>query len=204
MKNLKLLGLAAVAAMALMAFVASSASATALYSGSTMLGPKSIIDFSIASGGKVKLSETGGEPIDECSSSTAKGELTNTGSSTETVKAKIVELTWGSCTFPTTTISRPEWEFHYEFFSTKATVTSTSGSEGSMTVNTIFFGSCIYGETGPYHAGTLTTFSSGHAILHINSFTRKLPGSNGICPETSIFTFTYTGTSPTNLRVEEQ
>lgn len=193
MKHLKILGIAAVAAMALMAFAASSASATALYSGTTKLAAGAVLDFSIPSGGSALLVNTKGEELDKCSTSTVKGKLTTatTGS--------IEELTWGSCTFPTTTVTKGKLEVIWTK-NTEGTV--KSDAEIGVTINTVLFGSCVYGVKSGISLGTLTTFSSGAATFHANAVAEKLSGSAFACPETSKWTGTYTGTEPTNLRVE--
>jgi len=197
MKDLiKTLGLAAVAATALMVFAASSASATALYSGSTKLGEGASTDFSIPSGGSVNLTDTEGESLDTCTASTVKGILAANG-----ITGAVETLTWGGCTFPTSTIIKgkllSEWTQNTEG-------THISDAEIAVTVNTVFFGSCIYGVTSGKNMGTLTTFSSGAAIFHLNSVVVKFTGSNIACPETAKLTGTYIGTEPGNLRIEKE
>jgi len=195
MRYLEKFGLAAMAAMALMAFAASSASATAIYSGESKLGAGSIGDFSIPSGGSALLVDTENETLDTCTASTIQGKLTSASTGT------MEELTWKNCTFPTTTITKGKLE-----------VVWTGGTEGEaivdaeigVTINTVFFGSCIYGMTSGTKMGTITTFSSGAATLHSNAVAKKFSGSNVACPETSKFTGTYTTTEPTNLRVEKE
>jgi hypothetical protein len=199
MKNLKLLGLAAVAAMALMAFAASAASATALYNGTTKLGVGSTLDFSISSGKSAVLVDTSGQELDKCTGSTTKGKITNAGGATATVSSSNEELTWSGCTFPTTTTVKGGQEIHW-INSTEGTV--TSNSEISVTINTVFFGSCIYSAKAGTHIGTLTTFPSSPSIMDLNEIVVKASKSNLACPETAKWTGTYTGTEPTNLRVE--
>ncbi len=192
MKYLKILGLAAVAAMALMAFAASSASATTLIGGSPegTLGSGAVIDFSIPSGSTATLVDTTGEELDKCSTSTVKGTLSSgtTGS--------IETLSWGSCTFPTNTITKGKLE-----------VISTGGTNGEVkadgttevTINTIFFGSCIYGVTSGTSVGTL---AGNPATFTANAVAEKFSGSNLACPSTSKWTGTYKSTEPANLHVE--
>jgi hypothetical protein len=199
MKYVKILSLAAVAAMALMAFAASSASATALYNGATKLGVGSTIDFSLKSGTKALLTETGGESLDECSTSTVKGSITNAGGATSTVSGSISELTWGTCTFPTTTTVKGGLEIHW-ITATEGTV--TSNAEIGVTINTIFFGSCVYGVAANTDLGKLTTFAAGRAVFHANAVAKRLSGSQAVCPETSNWKATYESTTPENLRVE--
>ena len=206
MKHLKTLGLAAVAAMALMAFAASSASATALYSGETKLGVPSTIDFSIPSGSSAKLVDTTGEELDKCSTSTVKGTLSSngptvTGSINDEVngegKTVVTGLTWTNCTFPTKTLTPGKLE-----------VVSTGGTNGEVkadatievTINTVFFGSCIYGVTSGTSVGTL---AGSPAAFTANAVAEKFSGSNLACPATSKWTGAYSATEPANLHVEE-
>jgi len=192
MKYVKILSLAAVAAMALMAFAASSASATALYSNTTKLGAGSVIDFSIPSGKTAVLVDTTGEELDTCSTSTVKGKL-----STATTGA-IEELTWSGCTFPTNTITKGKLEVTGGA-ETKGTVKADATIE--VTINTIFFGSCIYGVTSGTSVGTL---AGNPAVFTANAVAEKFSGSNLACPETSKWTGTYNATSPEKLHVETE
>jgi len=200
MKYVKILSLAAVAAMALMAFAASSASATALYNGTTKLGVGSELDFSLKSGAKAELTETGGEAIESCSTSTVKGSITNAGGSAATVSGNISSLLWESCNFPTTTITNGGLEVHQIGTGTEGTV--TSNAEIGVTINTVFFGSCVYGVEKATDLGTLKTTASGTAEFVANAVAKKLSGSNFACPETARWKATYQSTTPDNLRVE--
>ena len=191
MKYVKILSLAAVAAMALMAFAASSASATSIVGGEPekTFGNGDTIDFSIPSGKSAVLVDTAGEEIDTCATSTVKGKL-----STATT-GSIEELTWGSCTFPTKTITNGKLE-----------VTGGTGTVGTVkadatievTINTIFFGSCIYGVTAGESVGTI---SGKPASFTANAVAEKFSGSNLACPATSKWTGTYSATTA-NLHVE--
>jgi hypothetical protein len=200
MKYVKILSLAAVAAMALMAFAASSASATALYNGATKLGVGSELDFSLKTGTSALLVNTEGGELDTCKSSTVKGSITNAGGASATVSGNISELTWGSCTFPTTTTIKGGLEVHQIGTSTEGTV--TSNAEIGVTINTVFFGTCVYGVAKATDLGTLKTAASGTAEFIANAVAIKLSGSNFACPETSKWTGTYVSTTPDNLRVE--
>ena len=193
MRNLKLLGFAAVAATALMAFAASSASATALYNGSgTKLGKGAIIDFSIPSGSSAKLVDTENEPIDTCTISTVKGELENEHT------GKITVLSWEKCTFTTTTKTPGKLE-----------VVSTGGTTGEVqadatievTIDTVFFGSCVYGVTAGSRVGTL---AGSPAVFTGNAIAERFTGSNISCPTTAKWTGTYNATEPPGFHVEEK
>jgi hypothetical protein len=201
MKNLMILSLSAVAAMALMMFAAGSASATALYSGSTKLGVGAELDWSIKVVARIaQTAAEGGEALDTCSTSTFKGNITNAGGASATVSGNISELTWGSCTFPTTTTIKGGLEVHQIGTSTEGTV--TSNAEIGVTINTVFFGSCVYGVAKATDLGTLKTAASGTAEFIAKAVTNKLSGSNFACPPTVTLEAVWTTTTPDNLRVE--
>jgi hypothetical protein len=70
-----------------------------------------------------------------------------------------------------------------------------------MTIQSFFFGSCVYGVT----AGTdLGTFTGGNpAQFTANAVLEKLSGSAFACPSTMLWTATYVSTSPAgDLHVE--
>lgn len=194
MKKPKMFGLAAVAAMALMAFVASSASATALYNGTTRLGTGSIFDFSIPAGGSTTFVDTSHNTLDTCTTGTIKGTLNSNG---PVATGTVTEFTWGSCTFTTKTLVLGKLLFIW-IGGTNGTVESDDAIE--VTINTVLFGSCIYGVAAGTSLGTLTTVSSATATLDINAVMKRVSGS--ICPETLKWTGIYTSTQPDNLRVE--
>ena len=203
MKYLRMFGLAAVLA-ATLAVIAGAGSASATVLCSTTADPcpagqswpvNTVLDFSIRSGGTQEwyiLTDTTGEELDTCSSSTVKGRITNAGSSTATVAGSVEELTWTSCTFPTKTVTKAGLEIHKIAGTSNGTVTSSGTFE--VTINTIFFGSCIYGVTSGVDLGELT--EGNPAIFHINAVAEKFSGSNLACPSTSKWTATYTLTSP--------
>jgi hypothetical protein len=197
MRNIKTMGLAVVAAMALMAFAASSASATALYNGAIKLGTPSTIDFAIPSGGSAKLVDTNGNTLDKCTTSTVKGTLNFNGPTT--VTATITELTWNSCTFPTSTVTPGKLKVEQIGATTNGTVKSDATIE--VTINTVPFGSCVYGVENNTELGTLTTNSSTAATFDANAVAKKLSGG-ATCPETAKWTGSYVSEEPVNLRVE--
>lgn len=200
MKYVKMFGLAAAVALALALVVGNgSASATVLCSTTADPCPAgqswpagTILDFSVPSGGSLNTTETGGETITACSTSTMKAKISNAGSSTATVTAQIEETTWGGCAFPTTTIKRGGLEIHKIAGTSNGTVTADGISE--TTSNTVFFGSCIYGVESGKSLGDIT--EGKPAIIHVNAITTKRSGSAIACPETSRWTGTYTLTSP--------
>ena len=200
MKYVKMLALAAVAAGALMAFIgAGTASATVLCSTTADPCPagqswpvNTVLDFSIPSGSTANLVDTTGEELDKCSTSTVKGKISNAGGSTATTTGAVEELTWGSCTFPTKTLTLGNLEIHKISSTSNGTLTADGTFE--VTINTIFFGSCIYGVTSGVDLGELTEGSP--AVFHANAVAEKFSGSNLACPSTSKWTATYTLTSP--------
>jgi len=192
MNHLKSFALTAVAAMALMAIAASSASATTLKGGEPerTLGSGDAIDFSIPGGGSTVFVDTENEEIDKCTASTLRMKLSsgNTGS--------IEELDWTSCTFfPTQTVTLGKLEF-----------VSTGGTNGEVkadanievTINTLFFGSCIYGITGGTKIGTL---AGNPATFTANALIEKFSGP-APCPSTGKWTGSYISTQPTHFHIE--
>lgn len=205
MKHLKTLVLAALAATLLMIATAGSASATVLCSVAQnpcpagSVWPATSMDWSLKSGTTARFTNTGNEPLDSCSGSTLKGTLFN-GSSTATASASVntSELTWSSCSFPTTTISGGSLQIHNQTGTTNGTVT---GSEFAVTMNTLLFGSCVYTVSEGTDIGTITAGSS--ATLTVNALVKRGSGSNVVCPETGKWTGEYKLTAPiTSLLVE--
>ena len=191
MKYLKTLTLGVMAMAALMALTA-SASASELYNGATTLKSGTTMDLSLKSGTSALVTETGGSTLDTCTGSTVQGKITNAGSSTTTVTGEITALTWSGCTFPTTTVTLGKVESHHVTGTTNGTV--TADAEIGVTVNTVFFGSCVYGvkagtDLGLSTGGNPSTFSANAVIV-------KLSGSAFACPETAKFVATYVSTTP--------
>jgi hypothetical protein len=200
MRYLKALGAAIVAAAALMAIAgAGSASATVLCS--TTVDPcpagqkwpaNTTLDWSLVPGTTAVQTATGGETLDTCTGSTIKWIITNAGSATETVTGTDEETTFSGCSFTTTTNKLGKFEIHKIAGTSNGTVTVDEITE--TTINTVFFGSCVYGATKGTSLGDIT--EGKPAILHINAVTERLSGSNLACPETDKWTATYTLTSP--------
>jgi len=213
MKYVKMLGLAAVAAMGLMAFLgASTASATVLCTTPNETAKcaagwdyvkGTIWDASIEPGTTAILESTGGLFEDTCTESTVAGEQENTGSSTETVKIEIKDVTvtnttapglsFGNCTKPTKVLNpNGTMEFHWEEKpeNDNATVTA-SGFE--VTVEAISGVSCVYSAGAGLDVGTATSGSMG--TIHINAIVNKKSGSF-LCPADSVWKASYTITDP--------
>jgi hypothetical protein len=199
MKYTKMLGLAIVAAMALMAFANSAfAAGGGLYNGSTRLGVGATLDFSIPSGTSAVLKDTSGNEIDKCATSTVSGTLENAGSSTVNPTGRIDSLTWESCSFPTKTLVPGKLQIEW---TSGTTGTVKSDAQIEVTINTVLFGSCIYGVASGAGLGTLTTNSTTTATFDANAVATRF-GSNFACPSTSVWTGAYTSTTPDQLRVE--
>jgi len=203
MKYVKMLGLAAVAAAALMAFVgAGTASATVACSTNTnpctsKWPTKTKLSFSLK-GSSAKLVTTDEKTtLDTCTVSAVEGEVSNAGSSTTTVTGPVTALTWGSCSFPTKTTQLSNLEAHA---GTGGNGTLSADGEFRVTINTVLFGSCVYGVTAGTSLGTVT--GGAAATFTANAVAKKLTGSEAACPETSKWTATYTSTGATALFLE--
>lgn len=197
MKYLKMLGLAALAAAALMAFVgAGSASATVLCSTNTNpctskwpLGTK--VEFSLKKGTSALWRGTAGETLKTCTGASLKAEITTAGSATETVKLRVTEDSWSSCTVPTLTLKTGEFEIHNITGSTNGTLTY-KGAE--FTTQDPLFGDCVYGTaSGGTDLGTLTSSSTGDSVIDVNALLN--PVGLNCCPEV-VWAEEFTMTAP--------
>lgn len=188
MKYLKMLGLAAVAAAALMAFAgAGSASATVLCHGeespcTTAWTKGTEIEFQITSGTTARWFTTQGITINECSSGSLRGTITNAGSSTETVKISVGSgsggFNWSSCTTGQETVEGGEIEIHSITGSTngKATIKGFS-----FRTDTVQYGTCYYTAGSGVELGTITSSKSGEAVIDLETVLTKKEGS-ATCP----------------------
>ena len=150
--------------------------------------PGTALDFSIKSGGLSILTDTVGEPIDECSGSTAKGKFeTSVG-----ITVPIESLTWSSCIFETKTVTLGKLEVKNIKGTHNGTIKADTVTE--VTIATVFFGSCVYGVTAGGSLGDLT--EGKPAIFHANAIAHRLTGSNFACPGTTKWTGTFTLTEP--------
>jgi len=203
MKYLKMLGLTVVAAVALTALVgAGAASATVLCKNNLNtekcsepypVGTKGTA--SLASGSSAIIEEVGpeGETLDTCKGSTATETLQNAGSATTTVTGKVAAsgITWSNCTFSTTTISGGEAELHWIAGTDNGTLTA-KGFE--VTINTIFFGSCVYG-LGSTMKDWGTIVGGAPGSFTANAIVSKISG--GVtCPTEARVTGKYINTEP--------
>ena len=210
MKYLKMLGLAAVAAAALMAFAgAGTASADELCTTTanaenmcpTTPENKRITSIEASLVGSAKLEDTSHNVLDTCTVGAVK--ITNiteangnkTGSSSITGESTAGDITWApggkGCTFTTNTIkggvvhaTHAEDEIEGKKVDTGTTITAT---EAEVTINTVLFGSCVYGVGTGIDLGTV---AQGGNTLAINTTVNKTAGS-AACPTTSVWNATY-------------
>ena len=209
MKFVKILGLAAVAAVAMMAFAGASTASANVYCStfSTPCNSKwpvgTEIDVSVPSGGSVTLRETsasGTNVLLTCTEMTTKETITNAGDASHPVTTSNSVYTWGNCNFSVNPLQPCPHEISKIGESTNGTVKASS--ECRITINTVLFGSCVYGAAAGTEIGTLTSGKPAH--IDINGVTQKLTGSNLACPATTEWTGTLDVTSPsgTTLDVE--
>src|SRR4029077_16928199 len=77
--------------------------------------------------------------------------------------------------------------------------TVRSDAESKVTINTIFFGTCVYGVKAGAHLGVITEgIGTAAEFKAENALAEKLEGSNLACPAKSLWTANYVLTSPTN------
>ena len=197
MKYLKMLGLAAVAAAALMALVgAGTASADELCTEPAVSNMcpagKQITTIHASLVGSAVLEDTEGNSIVTCTAGTLHADVTTQGTGVSGVSGPITALTWGAtgtnCNLPTTTITNGTLDG-----SAAAGGGTTVKATGTrVTVNTILFGSCVY---GPGAAGLdVGAIANGSEHLAISTVVNKQSGS-GVCPETTFWTATFTVTN---------
>jgi hypothetical protein len=204
MKYLKILGLAAVAVAALMALIGvGTASATVICKNNlnteTCSEPYPVGTegtASLESGGSALLTNTAGQALDTCKASTVTGKLKSQGKG-EPARSELSTLSFSSCTFPTKTLRPGSAELHWIKGTDNGTLT-TGGVE--VTINTVLFGSCIYGMESGTDVGT--TVGGNPGSLSVAAVVIKLGGA-AACPDTTIFTAKYVATSPTNAWVSD-
>jgi hypothetical protein len=191
--------------MALMAFTASPASATALYKHITgaKLGTGTVLEFYSEENAWTRLTDTSLFEVNACANSTLTFKITNAGGS-GAVTGDIEKLTWSGCSLPTSTTILGKFEIRHIAGTTTGTL--TADAEIGFTINTIFFGSCVYGVEKGTELGRLTGAKTvGSELtpptLEIEAVTKKLSGSNAACPSTARWTGQYFA-SPIDLTVE--
>lgn len=206
MKYLKMLGPAAVAAAALMAFVgagSASAATSTLCSAAESpcaaanawpannTGTGTVLDFSLDPGTSAELKETGGASLDTCTEATVKGKLEEDSRTGKLAGGKNASITWGHCTFPTTTTVLGGLKIEG---GASGNGTIIAKEEIKVTINTVLFGSCVYGVTPGTLLGTLT--EGKPATIDASAVAQKLAPVGGPCPETAIWSAKYIQTEP--------
>jgi hypothetical protein len=211
MKYLKMLGLAAVAAAALMALVgAGTASAKEGVLCSTTSNPcnskwaiNTTLEFSLKKETSAKLVNAADttQVLDTCTGTGTKvhGDLTANPAATGTATGKITSLIWEKCTFTTTTVTPGALTVERIAGTSNGTVREDPETESKVTINTVFFGSCVYGVKGGAHLGVITEGKANESHFTANeAVAEKLEGSNVACPPKALWTATYVLTVPTN------
>ena len=173
MRYLKILTLAAVAAAALMA-LAGTASATTLTvttangTTDTVTKPAELTGTLVAGTKATLKSSFIGEVI--CEASTVSGEVSNAGSSTETVSGPITALTVTSCNGTVTVLKKGTLEVHTEGASANGNGTLTSnGAEVTVELAGLH---CIFttsntdvGKVAGAHGETHVIFTAASAAI---------------------------------------
>jgi hypothetical protein len=202
MKYVKTAGLLAFASAALVALMGTgSASATVLCNNNTST---TACSSKIAAGTEIKskltgsavLETTGGTTLDTCTGGEVNGKVENAGSSTTTVSGKNSAVTWSGCTVETKTLAPGSLEIHWVSGTDNGDVT---GSGTEVTVNTGFFGACVYGPG----IGKLLGRIVG-AIKAVITITVTIPltkNESGLCPSETKWTANYEVTTPSPLFV---
>lgn len=196
MKHLKKAGILVVAAAALAAF-ASSASATTLTSNGVNLGVGSTIS-AVKEGTHISLTGPLGIAV-ECQEVNLSAQVTNSGSSSATVKANVTVFTLDKCTngYEVHVVSKGTLELHSVSPTGNATITS-SGLTIDVT-NVPFAGTCAY-RTENTDIGLMTGSLStkGTATIDLSASIPRHGGS-ALCGSTGTLHGLLLVTAPDNL-----
>jgi len=198
MKHLRALIMAALFVMAITASFASTASATTLENGTSPYTHPTELSASLTGSSSFRASD--GTLLATCTGGSVSGPITQTGSSTTTVKGTVAAagLTWSGCSQTTHTLQGGELEIHHIAGTSNGTVTGTTFQ---WTTN-ILGVSCSYGlstNDTMVHLGTLK--GDDHTpVLEINKTVVKRAGSF-ICPNEVKWIANFHVTSPTGLTV---
>jgi len=207
---MKMLSLAAVAAAALMAFVgAGTASAKEGVICSTTTNPcnskwpvKTTLLFSLKPGTSARLTNAeNGEVLDTCTGTetTVHLDLVANPDATGTATFEDTSVLWKTCTFPTTTLAGFAGKLKVERIAgtSNGTVKVDEKGEARVTINTVFFGSCVYGVKAGAHLGIITEGKANESHFTAeNAAVEKLEGSNVACPPKANWSATYVLTVP--------
>jgi hypothetical protein len=149
------------------------------------------LEYSLQNKGTSKITTTEDLSLDTCTGSGLGGSLTN-GSSTSNASLSIAKggLTWSGCTNTTATLAGGTLEVSYG--GSGHGVVYAKGLE--VTVNTSFFGSCIFSAGTGVVLGSVTEGGAGISTLSVTTVLTRL---SGLCPSTEKWIATYTLTKPT-------
>jgi hypothetical protein len=200
MKYLKMLGLVAVAATALMAFVGAGAamaekgvlcsSTTTPCTSKWAVG--TVMDWTLEPGTSVRWTDTAGNTLDTCTSSTTRGRITENPNATGTATGVIEVIHWTGCTVTTDTTTLGKLKVK----GIPGTHNGTLYADAETAVTFSIFGTtCTYGLEAGGHLGTVTGGVS--PTLTIGAVAKKLVG-NFLCPETTRWHASLVMTEPVN------
>jgi hypothetical protein len=173
-KYLKIFSLAVVAAAFLMSLFAGTALADEITSPLGVTAKEEV--FSLVAGTSLKVVDTSGGEILTCTKAKSTKPITGQGPGKRIVY-KPTKYDFEECTFPTKMLKEGSEEGDAVGESTVETVEATS--ESQMTINTVLFGSCVYGATAGTSIGSIGTTSGEFSE---NEVTEKLTGSGFACP----------------------
>jgi len=202
---------AAVIAVLLATFAVASSSATVLCKVNEIPCPE---NEDIPKGTKIEASletktssifrQTSGFVLNECTAGTIAGETTTTGNANETVKVKLTNLTFGSCTRTTHVLEVGELEIHYATGpseppnQTKGTATVKNIA---VTIQTIF-DDCVYGAGEWIDMGTITSSPIETEGATIDVAARLVLEEGAACVGDLLWEATYRITAPLPLYVK--
>jgi hypothetical protein len=199
MKHLKILGVVLVAATALFAIVGAGTAPATVICKNNLNTEKCSEPYPVGTKGKASLTEsirattTEGTVLSTCTGSVVESTLEKAGSSTTTVKSGVSTITWSGCTNSTITINGGFAELHHIAGTDNGTLT-TFNTE--VTINTGFFGSCVFSSGGGTDVGTTVGGNPGSFTL--NAVFQRV---SGLCPSTLRVTGKYVATEPKNAWV---
>jgi len=201
MRRIKMLGFAGMMIAAVMAVIgmgtASAAGGVLCSTATTPCGSKwptgTTVDMSLQNGTASRVTDTSGNTIESCSTSTIKGSLAANPDASGTATVTITELTWGaggSCTVTKDTIVLGALKFESES-SGNGIIYADAKTEWTINV----FSSCGYGVEAGTKLGTLKEGTGTSAVFTVNAVIKKLNGGF-LCPETEKWVAEYVLTSP--------
>jgi hypothetical protein len=199
MRYVKMLVIVAVVVTAQMAFLGVSAAlashgvlcSTATNPCTSKWAVGTTFDLSLRTESVAKWASTSGETLDSCTGNTTKLVLEANPDATGTATGRYEAREWTGCSFATTTTKLGKWKID--------AVTDDSGDGWlyadevfETTINTVFFGSCVYGAEVGTKVGT---WKASTGVFAANAVFKRFSGGVA-CPETSKFTAEYVKTTP--------